>query len=254
MTNKELKAILQGLGLKKSGKKAELVDRILGREIVPEKKKKPQWRNSKARALLEKMLMDKHSPVHKMTWREIHASHPWFQEFEDLTNFRDNVKRLREANEKKIKVVQKDNQIIQRELQKFPRNSRTNRGEPFWDTHAAKLLLRMDVKAGKHLKMKPRFLHKTRPEYLAFSLPTFRKHIYQEKRHQKELPMRVSRRNKKAQHKYDAELRREIPNWNLQVGGEDDDDNNKEGNEGEWEEYDNDNDELLDDDNDSDPW
>ena len=126
MTNIELKAILQGLGLKKSGKKAELVDRILGREVVVEKKKKPQWRNSKARALLEKMLMDKHSPVHKMTWREIHASHPWFQEYEDLTNFvRENVKRLREANKKKVKVVQKDNQIIQRELRKFPRNSRT---------------------------------------------------------------------------------------------------------------------------------
>ena len=66
ITNEE--PTLIGLGLKKSGKKAELVDRILGREVVVEKKKKPQWRNSKARALLEKMLMDKHSPVHKMKW------------------------------------------------------------------------------------------------------------------------------------------------------------------------------------------
>jgi hypothetical protein len=49
--------------------------------------------------------------------------------------------------------------------------------------------------------------------------------------------MRVSRRNKKAQHKYEAELRKEIPNWNLQVRGDDDDND--------------DDNELLDDDNDS---
>ena len=79
----ELKAILQGLGLKKSGNKDELIDRILGREVVAEEnKKKPKWKNSKARAMLVTMLMDKHSHVHKMTYMEIHASHKWFQEYD----------------------------------------------------------------------------------------------------------------------------------------------------------------------------
>jgi len=84
LKNDELKAILQGLGLKRSGNKKELVDRILGREVVTENKKKPKWRNSKARAMLVRMLMDKQSNVHKMTWKEIHASHEWFQEYDPM--------------------------------------------------------------------------------------------------------------------------------------------------------------------------
>ncbi|KAK1733720.1 hypothetical protein QTG54_015575 [Skeletonema marinoi] len=151
LKNDELKAILQGLGLKRSGNKKELVDRILGREVVTENKEKPKWRNSKARAMLVRMLMDKQSNVHKMTWKEIHASHEWFQEYDPML-FHDM--------------------------------------RAFWDTHPAKLLLRGDVKAGKHLDMKPALLHQTRSEYKAFSLKTFRAHVYQEKRHQKELPMR----------------------------------------------------------------
>jgi hypothetical protein len=72
LKNDELKAILQGLGLKRSGNKKELVDRILRREVLTEKnKKKPKWRNSKARAMLVRMLMDKESSIHRLTWREI---------------------------------------------------------------------------------------------------------------------------------------------------------------------------------------
>ena len=47
LKNIELKAILADLGLKKSGNKNVLVDRILGREVVDvaTKKKEPKWRN-----------------------------------------------------------------------------------------------------------------------------------------------------------------------------------------------------------------
>ena len=202
MKNVELQNILKDLGLKKSGKKAELIDRILGREAVAEKKKKPKWKNSKARAMLVRMLMDKQSNVHKMTSKEIQASHKWFQEY-DPTSFNRYVRDLRKVSTKKVAVVVEDNDIIKRELNRFPRPSKTIRGEPFWDNHPAKLLLREDVKAGKHLEMKPKLLRQTRSEYKEFSLETFRAHVYQEKRHQKELPMRISRRNKKAQYKYD---------------------------------------------------
>ena len=113
LKNDELKAILQGLGLKRSGNKKELVDRILGREVVTEKKKKPKWRSSKARAMLVKMLMEKQSNVHKMTWKEIHASHEWFQEYDPML-FQRYVRDLRKANPKKVAVVQEDNEIIKR--------------------------------------------------------------------------------------------------------------------------------------------
>ena len=107
----ELKAILQGLGLKKSGNKDELIDRILGREVVAEEnKKKPKWKNSKARAMLVTMLMDKHSHVHKMTYMEIHASHKWFQEY-DPKLFQRYVRDLKKANPKKVAVVTEDSDM-----------------------------------------------------------------------------------------------------------------------------------------------
>ena len=89
LKNRELQDILARLGLKKSGKKKELVDRILGREVV--EKNKPKWKNSKARALLVKLLMDKDSSVHSMTWQQIHSSHEWFSEF-DAKSFKKYVK------------------------------------------------------------------------------------------------------------------------------------------------------------------
>lgn len=111
--------------------------------------------------------------------------------------------------------------IIKEELERFPRPINTNRGEPFGDNHPAKLLLREDVKACQHLEMKPVLLHQTRSEYKAFSLKTFLQYIYQEKRHRKELPMRVSRRNKKAQDKHDKEVK-ENTIWNAHNDVEDD--------------------------------
>ena len=151
---------------------------------VATKKKEPKWRNSKARAMLVKMLFDTNSKAHKLSWQELHASHEWFREYEPK-KFKKYLSRLKKANPRKVAIVAEDNMIIEAELQNFPRSGKTNRGEPFWDTHPAKLLLREDVKAGKHLDMKPQVLHQTRPDYQAFSLKTFRRHVYQEKRHQK---------------------------------------------------------------------
>jgi hypothetical protein len=78
LKNIELKAILADLGLKKSGNKDVLDDRILGREVVDvaTTKKQPEWRNSKARAMLVRMLFDTNSKAHKLSW----------QDFMDLMN------------------------------------------------------------------------------------------------------------------------------------------------------------------------
>ena len=67
----------------------------------------------------------------------------------------------------------------------FPRQTANQRGEPVFDLHPAKLLLRADVKAGKHLKMAPRQLQLTNESYQMFELSIFRQHIYQEVRRSK---------------------------------------------------------------------
>ena len=51
--------------------------------------------------------------------------------------------------------------------------------KPRWHGSDAERLLKEDVANGKHLKMKPRFLYDSKPEYKVFSLDEFRPHIYQ---------------------------------------------------------------------------
>ncbi len=58
----------------------------------------------------------------------------------------------------------------------------TRNGEPVFDMHAAKVLLKQDVEAGVHLKLSPTELRASRPEYLAFNKVKFKEHIYQEVR------------------------------------------------------------------------
>jgi hypothetical protein len=60
------------------------------------------------------------------------------------------------------------------------RQAVNNRGEPLFDTLNAKLLLRADVKEGKHNTMTPAELQSDRVEYHPFNPRKFKHHIYQE--------------------------------------------------------------------------
>jgi hypothetical protein len=69
--------------------------------------------------------------------------------------------------------------------QLHPRQLKNDRGELVFDLHAAKLLLREDIKAGAHVEMLPSQFQGTRTEYQEFDLDIFRQRIYQEERYQK---------------------------------------------------------------------
>ena len=66
-----------------------------------------------------------------------------------------------------------------------PRRTKNARGEPVFDSTKAKAFLKEDVKDGKHKRMKPCQLQKTRKVYQLFRLDIFRQRIYQEVRAQK---------------------------------------------------------------------
>ena len=66
-----------------------------------------------------------------------------------------------------------------------------------WDGSDAQRLLRRDIRKGRHLKMKPEYLHMTRTAYKDFDLATFRDHIYQELRAERESNYWIVRRKKK---------------------------------------------------------
>jgi hypothetical protein len=67
----------------------------------------------------------------------------------------------------------------------FPRQIENNRGEPVFDLHPAKLLLRGDVTEGRHREMSPKQLQNSREEYQGFTAKKFKHRIYQEVRRQK---------------------------------------------------------------------
>ena len=79
LTVEKLKVKLKERGLKVSGRKQELIDRLLGREVP--KTNKVEWKKSKAKCLLKKLLLDKESHIHGKAVEEIHASHEWFQDY-----------------------------------------------------------------------------------------------------------------------------------------------------------------------------
>ena len=91
------------------------------------------------------------------------------------------------------------------EKETFPRAEKTNRGEPFWDTHPAKPLLEAAIRAGTNLK--PELLRATREEFKAFKLKTFTKHVHQERSRQLASVAWQHRRNKKGQKQREKEER-----------------------------------------------
>ena len=204
LTNDELKKRLKKKGLKVSGKKAELVGRLMGRE--PPKVK--EWKKSIGKLLLRKLINDKKSWVHNMEAKEIHESHQLFSCY-PLSKFKEYLATLQQAAAAKDEIIRVNEREVLADLMAFPRGDLTDRGYPFWDTHPARYLLEEDVRArksGNLEDMEPKQLWLKRNEYQDFPLAVFRDHIHQEKRKQREEPGWVVKRNKKGQKMHEKEV------------------------------------------------
>ena len=212
LTVKVLQLRLRELELPVSGRKAELIERLLGRGKTTGKVK--EWKKSKAKLLLLSMFADKNSRVHNMTTEEVYNSHPWFQNY-PLSKFGSYLKTIQSAAKNLEDVVREDEREIQSELIAFPRGEMTIRGYPFWDTHTARSLLETDIRDGE--AMKPKELWLSRDGYKEFPLSVFRDHIHQEKRRQREEPGWVVKRNKKAREIHEEEIEEKKKGWDMHV-------------------------------------
>ena len=85
---------------------------------------------------------------------------------------------------------------------------KTNRGEFFWDEHAACSFLEKDIKEGSRNEMTVEELWSSRPEYQEFSKDIFRKHVYQESSKQRCGTYWQVKRNRKGQKKHNKDVRR----------------------------------------------
>ncbi|KAL7537677.1 hypothetical protein ACHAXR_011646 [Thalassiosira sp. AJA248-18] len=175
-------------------------------------KKKEGWRESKAKKILFKLLIDKKSYIHKKTDKEIYDSHPCFQEF-NSGYFKRNLQTLRRFSADAEKIVADQERSFQMEQRAYPRKSTTVKGCPFWDDHPASYLLKKDVTSGLACSLKPADLRAHRKEYQDFPLTEFRKHIYQEQRDQREAGYWITKRNKDGQKKRDEEAQKLKEEW-----------------------------------------
>lgn len=215
LTVNDLKQRLKYLELPVSGRKEELIDRLLGRGTSTGKVK--EWKKSKAKLLLAALIDDENSRVHSMTDLEVYYSHPWFQNYEK-NKFMGYLKTLKSAAENLRNAVKNDEKDVWSDIVNFPREPNTSRGYPFWDTHLARALLEEDVEDGTAEEMKPERLWKSREEYMEFPLGVFCDHIGQEKRKQREKPGWRLVRNKTAQKMHEKEMEERKRDWDTSHG------------------------------------
>ncbi len=121
------------------------------------------------------------------------------------------MKNLKKSIEARGGIVANDNEIIEAELSSIHASNQILC--PLWHQHDASRLLEQDIKDSMHEGMSPRKFRQTRAEYMQFDLETFRKHIYQEQRKQREMPMKVAKRNKLAEETHREVIEEEVARW-----------------------------------------
>ena len=108
--------------------------------------------------------------------------HEKFQDYK-LSNFKTNLKSLREAIAKDYEHVSTDSdafwhdEALLKELRTM--NPLPPPPYPLWNTHRAKKLLEEAIDNKEHEKKSPKALWQSKPEYKEFPLDVFRNHIYQ---------------------------------------------------------------------------
>jgi len=205
-----LKLRLKAKGLPVSGRKAELINRLL---TGKSSKKVKAWKKSDAKKLLTNLIYSNTPGVERMSTEGIYQSNEAFQDY-SFEQFKRYLSTIRASAKKYNERAEISEREIWSDKMKFPRNSTTIRGYPHWDEHLSSILLTNDVKDGKANRMKPRELHASRKEYKEFPLGVFRDHIYQEKRRQREEAGWVFRRNNKGRKKHEAGINALSDDWN----------------------------------------
>ena len=241
----QLKPYLRKWGLPVSGRKAELIERLMNHQRrnnssmvdipslswspayveatagespintnLPQlsDRNKSKWKGSKAKAYLKTLLTDKNCAIHRMSAEDVWNNNAIFQEY-PLHRFKVNFKNLKEAIEERRNRLWLIEKIHREEQIKFLRSQTTNRGIPFWDTHPASTFLRMDLKEDDLWKVEPRHLRLTRMEYQDFPSDVFAKHVHQEKRKFREKPYWIPKRNKDAQRRLDEQMKQWKEDW-----------------------------------------
>ena len=164
--------------LKKTGEKKAEATRDTDTPPNPENQTGWSWEHSWAKEILREAYVN-NDITDQHTYDEIHAWHPEVQ----ATDRKALPRRFRDLKAQ-IKAdqgsAQEDARALAHDRKLFPTPEVNHAGEPRWEGSESQRLLRLDVKEGKHLTMKPEGFYVSRPEYQIYSASVIRSHIYQE--------------------------------------------------------------------------
>ena len=77
-------------------------------------------------------------------------------------------------------------------------------------------IIEEDLKNGLNKRMMPLVFQQMREEYLAFPCDIFRKHIYQEERKQREMPMKISKCNNNVEKQHKDVVEEAAARWHAE--------------------------------------
>jgi hypothetical protein len=158
-----------------------------------------KWKTSEAKKYLEALILDG-SVTAESDPNEVYNSLEEFQMY-NIRNFKSNLRNLIASINLKEELARFDIEAVEHHMGLHPRPQLTQQNYPFWDTSSAKTLLVNDMNNGLELIMAPKDLRNTRPEYQAFPLDVFRRHIHQEKRRLLQSSYRLFQKDQKAKRK-----------------------------------------------------
>jgi hypothetical protein len=164
--------------------------------------RRPGWIDWKASSAKQIILDDLENGVLPVNEEDCSAEDAWtlyskMAEFVPVvfSQFKERLRDHRKQCRQQITRADRESEMLAHDRQLFPRQMENHRGEPVFDLSAAKMLLRADVREGKHLTMTPSQLQQTRPAaYGPFDPRKFKHRIYQEVRREKFLNHLASKR------------------------------------------------------------
>lgn len=145
---------------------------------MPPKKKKETWANSEAKAILRRGILNGTLTTDMLNDPDtLYVSNSKHAKWK-LSNWKANLENLRNA-------IARDKGRMLRDARDYGKDKKIvmdlRHGRPLpWHKTTCPKLLKQDVDDSRHFDMSIKDLYLDRPEYQAFDLEVFRKHVHQE--------------------------------------------------------------------------
>ena len=155
--------------------------------MPPKYYKTPQWKSSKAKKRLAKMILEDNSIPLDPTATDYTEVFDIVKDHRDFAGkwdqedkFERRLKSIQESLSRKITRAEDDKAALLHDRQIKPKPTHNHLGQPRWEGSAAETFLKRDLVRGKDLNISLEEFYHSRMEYEVFEYSIFTKHIDQE--------------------------------------------------------------------------